>query len=363
MNLPSLGIGRREAKLPIIQGGMAVLVSTHRLAAAVANQGGVGVIAASGIAPARLRQEIRKARELTSGVIGVNIMVAVGNFFDLLTVCLEEAVDLVILGAGLSREAINRCKEAGRPVYMIASSVKAAVLGVKFGADAVILEAPAAAGGHLGVTGKDWEEKEAATYLSIWELLPDVVSAFKERGLTAPLIAAGGILKGRDIGRALSLGAVGVQIGTRFAMSVESNAGPEMKARWVAAKSTKIVRSPVGLPGRVVADQGKDLPPAKSERECVRCLSTCGRDYCIIQALLNAVSDKPKGLFFAGSRVGEMVDIPTVAEIFRRLKIGYSLWARRHGAEATTEHPQADVAGGDARQPVARMEACWSPNG
>lgn len=126
MKLPELKIGNKIAKVPIIQGGMAVRLSTARLAAAVANEGGIGLIAASGMPTDELRYEIRLARSLTSGIIGINIMVAARGFSEIVKTAIEEGIDLVVAGAGFSRDMFGLGQESGTPIVPIVSSVKLA---------------------------------------------------------------------------------------------------------------------------------------------------------------------------------------------------------------------------------------------
>ena len=114
--MPTLTIGNRTARLPIIQGGMAVRISLSPLAAAVADAGGIGIIAGSGLSPSELRAEIRNARALTDGIIGVNVMVAIKAFREMVQTALDEGIDLVIAGAGFSRDVFTWCREAGVPM-------------------------------------------------------------------------------------------------------------------------------------------------------------------------------------------------------------------------------------------------------
>ncbi len=124
--MPSLKIGRVTARLPIIQGGMAVRVSMAPLASAVASAGGIGVIAGSGLAVDELRAEIREAKAATDGIIGVNVMVAVRNFADLVKAAIEEGIDLVIAGAGFSRDVFAWTRDAGVPMVPIVGSERVA---------------------------------------------------------------------------------------------------------------------------------------------------------------------------------------------------------------------------------------------
>ena len=211
LKLPELKIGNKVARIPIQQGGMAIRLSTARLAAAVANEGGIGLIAASGMSHDELRYEIRLARSLTSGIIGINIMVAANDFAEVVKVAIDEGIDLVVAGAGFSRDMFALGKESGTPIVPIVSSVKLAKISERLGATAIVLEGKEA-GGHLG------------TDTSVRDLIADVSSAVK-----IPVIAAGGALHGQDIVDFIKLGAAGVQMGSRFAACEESNAAPALK--------------------------------------------------------------------------------------------------------------------------------------
>lgn len=307
MILPELRIGGLLAKVPIIQGGMAVRLSTSRLAAAVANEGGIGIIAASGMPCAELREEIRRARALTSGIIGVNIMFAASAFADLIRTAIEEKIDLIISGAGFSRDMFVWGKEANVPIVPIVSTDKLARISEKLGAAAVVVEGKEA-GGHLG------------TDSSVFELLPLVRKAVK-----IPIIAAGGIMEGKDICEALRLGADGVQMGIRFAASKESNAADNLKEVYLAAKREDImlIDSPVGLPGRAIRNEFAERIAAGKVRitqECTRCLKECTRSFCIIRALENAQKGNlAEGLIFSGEYVEKIKEILSVREIIDTL--------------------------------------------
>lgn len=307
MKLPELKIGHLVAKVPIIQGGMAIRISTARLAAAVAEQGGIGLIAASGMSFDELRHEIRLARSLTKGIVGINAMVAAREFAGLVRTAIEEGIDLVVAGAGFSRDIFGMGKESGTPVVPIVSSAKLARISESLGASAVIVEGKEA-GGHLG------------TDQSVRVLLPEVKKAVK-----IPVIGAGGVISGRDIVEILSLGADGVQMGTRFAASVESNAAPALKEFYLKAKPEDVVliKSPVGLPGQAVRN-----PFAKKIIEgtaplpdsCDACLKHCERNFCIIKALIRAQQgDVETGLVFTGEYIHKIDEILSVKEIFSRL--------------------------------------------
>lgn len=308
MNLKELTIGNIKARLPIIQGGMAVRISTSHLAAAVANEGGIGVIAGTGMSIDELINEIRMARSASKGIIGVNVLFAVKNFADLVKTAMMEKIDLVLSGAGFSRDMFLWGKEYNVPIVPIVSSAKLAVLAQKLGASAVVVEGKEA-GGHLG------------TDRPMLEILSEVLSSVK-----IPVIAAGGIINGKDIIEAIKLGASGVQMGTIFAASVESNASNKMKELYLKAETTdmSIVNSPVGLPGRCIRNNFFDRLENKSlnnSDHCEGCLKRCNHNFCIMDALINAC--KPgsfdEALVFAGEKVSEIKEILSVKSIFKNL--------------------------------------------
>lgn len=310
--MPTLTIGNRTARLPIIQGGMAVAISLCPLASAVAKAGGIGIIAGSGLSTNELRQEIRCARAITDGVIGVNIMVAVRNFSDLVHAALDEGIDLVIAGAGFSRDVFTWCREADVPMVPIVGSVRVAKLSERFGAAAVVVEG-FEAGGHLG------------TDRLMRDLLPEIIEA-----VSVPVIGAGGVINGADIAEVLAMGAAGVQMGTRFAATVESSAPEAFKQMYVDATTDQVVliKSPVGLPGRALKNpfwertQRADYPRIK---KCASCLKECHKEYCIMDELLmTAHGDVDQGLVFSGSEVVRIHDVPAVADLMARLETEYS---------------------------------------
>ncbi|MEG6615052.1 nitronate monooxygenase [Peptococcaceae bacterium 1198_IL3148] len=308
MKLPELRIGNLVPKFPIIQGGMAVRVSTSSLAGAVAAAGGVGVIAATGMALDELKDEIRKARKIANGgIIGINIMYAAKEFAALVHTAIEEGIDVIFTGAGFSRDIYRWGKESDTAIVPIVSSAKAARISEKYGAAAVVAEGTEA-GGHLG------------TDKSIKEILPEVVKAVK-----IPVVAAGGVVSGQDMADLVKLGASGVQMATRFVLSEECSVADEFKQMYLQAKEEDVVliQSPVGLPGRAINNefakkiqQGEYAPI----EHCQSCLKDCSRAYCIMKALTNTrdglVND---GVVFAGKNVFKIKEILPVKEIFKRL--------------------------------------------
>ncbi len=307
MKLPELKIGTKIAKMPIVQGGMAIRLSTARLAAAVANEGGIGLIAASGMSHDELRYEIRLARSLTKGIIGINIMVAARDFAEVVKTAIDEGIDLVVAGAGFSRDMFGLGKESGTPIVPIVSSVKLAKISERLGATAIVVEGKEA-GGHLG------------TDTSVRELIPDIRAAVK-----LPVIAAGGVLSGQDVVDLINMGANGVQMGSRFAASEEANGAPALKEYYLKSKPEDVVviHSPVGLPGRAVRTPftAKVLEGPVPPTTCDACLKACKHNFCIIRSLIRAQQgDVETGLVFTGERLPTIKSIMSVHDIFAQLK-------------------------------------------
>lgn len=310
MKLPVLKIGKLVAQVPIIQGGMAIRLSTARLAAAVAGEGGIGLIAASGMEFDELRKEIRMARELTGGkgIIGINAMVAAREFKGLITTAAQEGIDLIVAGAGFSRDIFAVGREYNVEVVPIVSSVRLAQTAEKLGASAIVVEGTEA-GGHLG------------TQQSIKEILPDIVKA-----VNIPVIAAGGAIDGNDVADLLKLGASGVQMGSRFAASEESNGAPALKEFYLKMTKEDVVQidSPVGYKGRAIRNPFAQLSlegNAPKPTKCDLCLKKCTHSFCIIRALTRAQQgDVETGLVFTGANMWKIKEILPVKEIFRRIK-------------------------------------------
>lgn len=310
MKLPTLRIGNRISRFPFVQGGMAVRISTARLAAAVADAGGIGTIAGTGMSPDELRNEIREARKLTKGIIGINVLFAVVDFADLVKTAIMEKVDFVVSGAGFSRDMYAWGREGGVPIIPIVSSARLAKTSEKLGATAIVVEGTEA-GGHLG------------TDRPIRDILPEVRSVTR-----LPLIAAGGIADGREAADLFALGADGVQLGTRFIASEECTAPYQFKIMHVSTKPEDVVlvESPVGLPGRAIRNPfwervtaGENLEPAK----CRECLKQCSHRYCLFDVLNRAQKgDTENGLVFSGSSALRIRNILPVREIMRLLVEG-----------------------------------------
>ncbi|MFP4071509.1 MAG: NAD(P)H-dependent flavin oxidoreductase [Desulfovibrionales bacterium] len=350
MNLPSLNIRGLTARVPIVQGGMGVGVSLSGLASAVANEGGIGVIAAAMIGmnepdiaknPVEanlraLRREIRKARESTAGILGVNIMVALTSFRDLVKTSIQEGIDVIFSGAGLPLDLPSmRPSDSQTRLAPIVSSARAAsIICRKWLArynvlpDAIVVEGPLA-GGHLGFKSEQIDDPD----FSIERLVPEVIEAVRpyaeEKGLSVPVIAAGGVYSGEDICRMIKLGASGVQMGTRFVATHECDADIAFKEAFVQAREEDLVviKSPVGMPGRAINNEFLDKVKMgqKQPKKCpFHCLASCDpakSPYCIASALLNAKKGRlGQGFAFAGKNAFKVSGIFSVAEVFESLK-------------------------------------------
>jgi nitronate monooxygenase len=347
--LKTLTIGNLTITVPIIQGGMGVGVSLSGLAAAVANEGGVGVISSAGlgllyrdISPNfleasiyGLKEEIRLAREKTKGVIGVNIMVAMSNFVDMAKTSIAEKADIIFSGAGLPLELPSFLKsDSTTKLVPIVSSARAAKLICEkwhnqydYLPDAIVVEGPKA-GGHLGFKAEQIEDVNFA----LEKLIPDVVEEvgrFEQKyNQSIPVIAAGGIYSGEDIYNIMKLGASGVPMGTIFVTTNECDASDSFKQTYIDAKQEDIgiIKSPVGMPGRAIFNdflekvkQGKKVP-IKCPFKCIKTCEFSSSPYCIISALINAVKGNFNGGYaFAGSNAFKATSITSVKETFMKL--------------------------------------------
>jgi len=307
LQFPTLTIGNLVPRYPIVQGGMAVRVSTAPLVAAVANAGGIGVIGGTGMSTTELQEEIRKARRLTKGIVGVNVMFAIRDFADLVATAIKERIDLIFTGAGFSRDIFDWGRESNTPIVSIVSSARLAKMAEKLGAAAIVAES-GDAGGHLG------------TLRTTTEILPEIREAVK-----IPVIAAGGITSGRDIAEMFRLGADGVQLGTRFVLSEECTVADTFKQHYLqaTAEDVIIIKSPAGLPGRALKNaftalMDKGTPP--KPQYCRQCLKSCSKDFCLIQALENSQQGYlDRGLVFSGKNVYKIKDVLPVSKIFEKL--------------------------------------------
>ena len=355
--MPKLKIGELEVEKPIIQGGMGVGISMSGLASAVANEGGIGVISSVGLSMLEpingmkykeankelLIKEIRKAREMTNGIIGINIMVALSDYDDLVMGALDEDVDILFIGAGLplrfSKNISPAILRKVRTKFIpIVSSARATQLIFKFWdknfnriPDGVVVEGPLA-GGHLGFKKEQINNPDFALEKILPEVI-DVIEQFEQHfDKDLPVIAAGGIFNGGDIRKFLGLGANGVQMATRFVTTYECDASDKFKQAYINCKKEdiSIIESPVGMPGRAICNTFLDEVAAGEKKpfKCPwKCLKTCdfrNTPYCIAQALTNAQKGRLEaGFAFAGANAYRISEIISVKELFQTLEKEY----------------------------------------
>ena len=226
-----------QIEYPIIQGGM-TWVAEHHLAAAVSEAGGFGLIGAASAPPEIVREEIRKAKELTDKPFGVNIMLLNPNADEVAKIVVEEGIQAVTTGAGNPEKYMPMWKEAGVKVIPVVASVAMAKRMERYGADAVVAEGMEA-GGHIGNQ-------------TTMALIPQIVDA-----VNIPVIAAGGIGDGRGVAASFMLGAEGVQMGTRFVVADESIVHDNYKDRIVKAKDidSVVTGQSTGHPVRCLRNQ------------------------------------------------------------------------------------------------------------
>jgi NAD(P)H-dependent flavin oxidoreductase YrpB (nitropropane dioxygenase family) len=350
--MKSFFIGNLEVKFPVIQGGMGVGVSLSGLASAVANEGGIGVISCAGLGLiyqkssgdylskciTGLKEEIRKAKEKSRGVIGINIMVALTNYADMVKTSIAEKVDVIFAGAGLPFDLPSYLTSRSKTklVPIVSSSRAAKIICDKWKAnynylpDAIVVEGPKA-GGHLGFKVEQLEDER----FSLDQILPEVlniVAQYKDEK-NIPVIVGGGISTGDEMRRFIEMGASGVQMGTIFVTTDECDASTEFKNVFVNAKQgdIRIIQSPVGMPGRAIdgefihsVEKGFEVP-----KSCpFHCIKTCDYSkspYCIIQALYQAAKgNMSRGYAFTGINVHLSQKISSVKEVVARLKAEFN---------------------------------------
>ncbi len=347
--MKGFSIGELQLSVPIVQGGMGVGISLSGLASAVANEGGVGVISCAGIGLLYkkyskdyleasiygLKEELRIAKEKAKGVIGVNIMVALSNFADMVRTSIAEKADIIFAGAGLPLDLPSFLQKGSTTKLVpIVSSSRAAMIicdkwitNYQYVPDAIVLEGPLA-GGHLGYKVDQIEDKR----YSLEELLPELLESLKaiekKTGRKIPVIAGGGLYTDLDVKRILDLGASAAQLGTRFVTTTECDASLKFKQSYLNAieSDIQIIKSPVGLPGRAIfssflerVKSGVEIP-----KKCpFHCIKTCDYQkspYCIIIALYNAFKGNfNKGYAFAGSNAYKAEKITSVKETIESL--------------------------------------------
>jgi len=344
-------IGQHVIRYPLIQGGMGVRVSAGNLAGHVAKCGGVGLIATAGITlnsphydgtnyfatePQALKDELAKAYAIApDGVIGTNCMVAVTDYVEMVKASCEGGAKVIVSGAGLPLNLPELTADWPEVALVpIVSSVKAAeLIARKWNKaynrlpDAVVVEDPDTAGGHLGEKLENIGTGQYDQYATV----RGVKEYFRsEYGLDIPVIAAGGIWDRADLEYALAQGADGVQMASRFVCTVECDAADAFKQAYLDCTPDDIglIMSPAGLPGRALksnidAIRERDLEMTPT---CpTGCLKKCSyksdqERFCIVHALDRAQrGDVATGLIFCGTNAWKAERIETVQEIFDEL--------------------------------------------
>jgi nitronate monooxygenase len=358
-SLKSLIIGDLSVKIPIIQGGMGVGVSLAGLASAVSNEGCLGVISAAGIGMSEpdyssnyleaniraLKKEIQKARDLTKGVVGVNIMVAMSNFADMVKASISEKIDIIFSGAGLPLNLPEfLTPDSTTKLAPIVSSARAVKIIIdrwklKYGytPDMIVVEGPKA-GGHLGFSYEQINDPKFSLEHILPEIILEVQKAEKESNKKIPDIAAGGIYTGADICKFLKMGASGVQMGTRFVTTEECDASDKFKQSYIdsSQEDIEIIKSPVGMPGRAIKSKFLDdvsegkKKPINCNYNCVKTCDVKTAPYCIISALINAKKGNfVNGFAFAGANAYKSERIYSVKELVEILVNEYDEFCSR----------------------------------
>ena len=358
-----LTIGKYTVPYPLIHSGMGVRISGGSLAGHVARCGGVGLVAAAGIAlnsefyegnnylqaePEAFKAELKKAYEIApDGVIGVNVMVALADYEELVRAAADGGAKVIVCGAGLPLSLPGITAHAPDVALVpIVSSLKAAQLiakkwdkGYSRLPDAVVVEDPDTAGGHLGEKMENIGTGEYDQYGTIRAIK---VFFRQEYGREVPVIAAGGIWDRADVEHALAEGADGVQMASRFVPTVECDAADSFKQMYLDCRQEDIglIMSPAGLPGRAIL-KNQDNVQLYDELNATPCRMAClkkcsykesGERFCIVTALDRAQrGDVETGLVFCGTNAWKADHITTVAEIFEEL----------FGAEAQAEEEKA----------------------
>lgn len=346
-----LKIGKHVVRFPLIQGGMGVRISAGRLAGHVAKNGGVGLVAAAGIAlnsglydgrnffqaeTEAFKAELRKAYEIApDGVVGVNVMVALSDFEPLVKAAVEGGAKVIVCGAGLPMGLPELTVDYPDVALVpIVSSLRAAQLIARKWQkayhrlpDAVVVEDPDTAGGHLG-------EKMENIGIGVYDqyaTVRDIKKFFlEEYGSAVPIIAAGGVWDRADLDHALAEGADGVQMASRFVCTEECDAEDEFKQRYIDCRQEDIglIMSPAGLPGRAILSNRDNIRQYDLDHHTpcrMGCLKKCsykesGERFCIVTALDRAQrGDVNTGLVFCGTNAWKADRITTVKAVFDEL--------------------------------------------
>jgi len=340
-----LKIGNLIAKIPIIQGGMGIGISLSNLSGAVALEGGIGVISTAQIGfseedfsknplEANLRmigEHINRARKIApKGILGVNIMVATNHYKEYVLEAVKNGIDLIISGAGLPIELPSLVSMSKTKIAPIVSSKKAAELLLKMWdkknqttADAIIIEGPLA-GGHLGFHLDYLENNNEKSFDDEIIEIIKITKQYEEKyEKEIPVIVAGGVEDQNDFNRLISLGASGIQVGTKFVTTKECDAHSNYKEAYLKSKEEDIVfvKSPVGMPGRAIMNPfvkktSIERIPVKACHSCIKSCNPKTTPYCITDALMKAAKGEVEdGLIFCGAYAYKEDKIRTVKDV------------------------------------------------
>lgn len=346
MERKTFTIGKKEVKVPLLQGGMGVGISLGGLAGAVAKEGAVGIISAAHPGyrepdfyqnsieanKRAIHSEMKKARAIApDGIIGFNIMVAMNHYEEYVREIVKAGADIIVSGAGLPADLPAYTKDSGVAIAPIVSTEKSAKVILKYWdrkykctADLLVIEGPWA-GGHLGFHPDQLSTFTRESYDEEVRKILAVVRKYEEKyGHKIPVVLAGGIQNHDDYVHAMSLGVDGIQVATRFVTTVECDADERYKNAYIRAKKEdiEIVKSPVGMPGRAIHNalmdkvaSGVRVPAVR----CLNCIHTCNpatTPYCITDALIHAAKGElDEALLFCGGMAYEADHIGTVKEV------------------------------------------------
>lgn len=349
MGIKPLVIGDLTAPIPVIQGGMGVGISLSGLAGAVAKAGGIGIISTAqigyreegfdkdpiGTNLSAIKKEIDKAREIApDGIIGVNIMVATRNYEEYVRAAAEAGADVIISGAGLPMTLPEVAGHTRAKLAPVVSSAKSSDVICKYWKkkynrlpDFVVIEGPLA-GGHLGFSMEQLSDIPSLHYDDeVKKIIAHVNKYAEEAGVSIPVVVAGGIYERADMEHYLELGAAGVQVATRFVTTYECDAHEAYKMAYINAKKEdiRIVKSPVGMPGRAIRNAFIENIEKNGRREfdgpCHICIARCDRNtipYCITEALVNAAKGKvDDALLFCGANAWRADKLEHVDDIMK----------------------------------------------
>ncbi len=339
-------IGDLVVPIPVIQAGMGVKIASAELAGAVARAGAIGCISSVGLSSLELLQadyicessdclklEIQKARKLApNGVLAINVMNVISNYDEIVSVCVQEKVDIIISGAGLPLKLPELTIDSNIKLVPVISSGRALELILRTWhrryqklPDAVIVEGPLC-GGHMGFSYDQLADHSSILISDILKDVKQIIAPYEaEYGVHIPIIGAEAVSFFDDVMQKLEMGFDGVQIGTRFICTEEANIARKSKEVYVKAKSEDIIilNSPLGMPVKVLRTplsekliQGKKIPFG-CPFQCLRGCKAMKVNFCIADALFKTADGLvDEGLFMSGSDVGKVNDIIPAEEFF-----------------------------------------------